>query len=251
MRFNEFFFGFFYPFKSIKLYLQNKKLLIYSILPIVINLVVYGSIFILSSRWLIDIIYKITGAGSAESGIWVEILNILILIVGILLLLLVCYFLFIIFGGLVTAPFNEKISQLVEKKMGIFNTKSLGFWSDVYNSIKTELQKLFFYFSILLIIFLISFVPVIGSIISISVGLVFSFFFQALDFLDFPMARRALSLTQKLKITQSGGLLTYGFGAMAFLLMYLPIINVLTKPILVFAGTMLYFEKGYGSKTEI
>jgi len=48
---------------------------------------------------------------------------------------------------------------------------------------------------------------------------------------------------QKLKVTQRGKMLTYGFGCMAFLMMFLPVVNVFMKPILVVAGTSLYYER--------
>jgi uncharacterized protein involved in cysteine biosynthesis len=59
------------------------------------------------------------------------------------------------------------------------------------------------------------------------------------------MQRKLMPFKQKLRVIQHGGMLTYGFGAMAFLMMFLPIVNVFMKPILVVAGTSLYYEKGY------
>ena len=168
------------------------------------------------------------------------------MIFGFVTLLVVCYFLFTILGGIITAPFNENISQIVEEK--ITNEKvitGIGFWKDTYLSIKGELQKLLFYFSILFVIFLLNFIPLIGNVVSVTLGTIFSFFFNALDFLDYPMQRKLMTFRQKLRITQRGGMLTYGFGAMAFLMMFLPIINVFMKPILVVAGTRLYWEREY------
>ncbi|HMT12283.1 MAG TPA: hypothetical protein PKA39_11755, partial [Ignavibacteria bacterium] len=50
------------------------------------------------------------------------------------------------------------------------------------------------------------------------------------------------------KVTRSGRLVTYGFGCTAFLFMFLPIVNVFMKPILVAAGTSLFYEKDYSSQ---
>jgi uncharacterized protein involved in cysteine biosynthesis len=76
-------------------------------------------------------------------------------------------FLFTILGGIITAPFNENISQIVEEK--IINEKvinGLGFWKDAVLSIKGEIQKLLFYFAILFVIFLLNFIPFIGNAVS-------------------------------------------------------------------------------------
>lgn len=173
-------------------------------------------------------------------------MHIWLLIFGFVILLVVCYFLFIILGGIITAPFNENISQIVEEKItGEKIITGIGFWKDTYLSIKGEVQKLFFYFSVLLVIFLLNFIPFIGNIVSAVLGIIFSFYFNALDFLDYPMQRKLMPFRKKLITTQRGGMLTYGFGAIAFLMMFLPIINVFMKPILVVAGTSLYYEKGY------
>jgi CysZ protein len=93
------------------------------------------------------------------------------------------------------------------------------------------------------LILLLNLIPLIGNVTSAIIGMVFSFFYNALDFLDYPMTRKKMKFRQKLRVTRSGRLLTYGFGCSAFLLMFLPIVNVFMKPILVVAGTSLYYEK--------
>jgi CysZ protein len=102
-----------------------------------------------------------------------------------------------------------------------------------------------FYLFFLFLIFLLNFIPLAGSAISAVLGTVFSFFYNALDYLDYPMTRKKMKFRQKLKVTRSGKLVTYGFGAAAFLMMFLPVVNVFMKPILVVAGTSLYYEKDY------
>jgi CysZ protein len=98
--------------------------------------------------------------------------------------------------------------------------------------------------SISIPLFLLNFIPVVGFIFDI-LNIIFSSFYNALDFLDIPMTRREIKLRQKIRITNSGGMLSYGFGAIAFIIMFVPIINVLLKPLLVVSGTSLFFEKDY------
>ncbi len=200
----------------------------------------------MSYNWLIKFTGNLSGVNSPDPGFWTVFLHIWLLIFGFIILLVVCYFLFTILGGIITAPFNENISQVVEEKItGEKLITGIGFWKDTWLSIKGEAKKLFFYFSILFVIFLLNFIPLIGNAVSAVLGIIFSFYFNALDFLDYPMQRKLMTFRQKLKVTQRGGMLSYGFGAMAFLMMFLPIVNVFMKPILVVAGTSLYYEKGY------
>jgi CysZ protein len=242
----DFLYGFIYPFRSIKFFFSHPKLITYSITPIIINLIIYGSVFFFTYRWLLGSVDKWLGIDSEGAGFWLQFLHTALLVIGFLLTLFVCYLLFTILGGLVTAPFNEEISQRVEEIVtgGAVGHK-MGFWEDAFISIKGEAEKLVFYLFFLFLIFLLNIIPAAGNIVSVILGTIFSFFYNSLDFLDMPMTRKKMRFKDKLKVVKSGGWLTYGFGAAAFLMMFLPIVNVFMKPILVVAGTSLYYEKDY------
>lgn len=241
----DFFFGFAYPFRSIKFFFSHPVLIRYSITPMIINLIIYGSVFFFTYRWLIGSLESWLGINTGGAGFWLQFLHIILLIISFLLLLFICYLVFTILGNLITAPFNEEISQRVEEIVAKESLHKMGFWEDAYISIKGEAEKLVFYLFFLFLIFLLNFIPVIGNIFSAVIGTIFSFYYNALDFLDYPMTRKKMRFKQKLKVTRSGKLLTYGFGCAAFLMMFLPVVNVFMKPILVVAGTSLYYEKGY------
>lgn len=242
----DFLFGFTYPFRSIKFFFSHPKLITYSLTPVVINIIIYGSVFFFTYRWLLGSTSKWLGIDESGTGFWLGFIHTMLLIIGFLLLLLICYLLFITVGNLVTAPFNEEISQRVEEIVTNGTVKhKMGFWEDAYISIKGEAEKIVFYLVVLFLVLLLNLVPVVGSVVSAIIGTVFSFFYNALDFLDFPMTRRKMKFKQKLKVTQSGKMVTYGFGAAAFLLMFLPVVNIFMKPILVVSGTSLYYEKDY------
>jgi len=215
----------------------------------IINLLIYGSVFILSYSWFTGSIESWLGIEGAEAGFWLRFLHTALLIIGFILLLFFCYLLFTILGNVITAPFNEEISQRVEEiVVGTKEGHKMGFWEDAYISIKGEVQKLAFYLIILLLIFSLNLIPIAGSVIATVLGVIFSSFYNALDFLDYPMTRKRMRFRDKLKVTRKGKLVTYGFGFTAFLLLFLPVINVFMKPILVVAGTSLYYEKDFHNK---
>ena len=242
----DFLFGFTYPFRTLKFFFSHSVLIKYSIAPMLINLLIYGSVFILSYNWFTGSIESWLGIESTDAGFWLKFLHTALLIVGFILLLFFCYLLFTILGNVITAPFNEEISQRVEEIVtGTKEGHKMGFWEDEYISIKGEIQKLLFYLIILLFIFSLNLIPVAGSVISGILGVIFSSFYNALDFLDYPMTRKKMRFRDKLKVTRKGKLVTYGFGFTAFLLLFLPVINVFMKPILVVAGTSLYYEKDF------
>ena len=242
----EFFFGFFYPIRSLKFFFKQPKLILYSIVPITLNAILYGTIFFFTYKWLLGVSEEMTGAGAVDANFIQDLFHAFLSIVFFVLLLFVCYILFITLGGLINAPFEDRISRAVEKI--ITNTTyetNLGFWKEAFMSIKAELLKQLFNLAFIIPIFFLNFIPGVGSVLSTVLGSVFSFFFNALDYLDYPMTRRFYKLRQKISVVNSGGLLSYGFGAMAFLMMFLPVVNVFFKPVLVIAGTSLFYEKKY------
>jgi len=243
---NDFFFGFFYPIRSLSFFFKQPKIILYSMIPMVINLIIYGTIFYFSYSWIIGTSGELTGANNLEATWFQEVLHFFILIFSFMLLLLVCYLVFITVGGIINAPFAEHISQLVEEIVTrIKYDNKLNFLQDAWYSIKAESFKLIFYFSVIIPLFFVNFIPMIGSVLATILGIIFSFFYNALDYLDYPMTRRFYRLKRKIKVTHSGGLLSYGFGCMAFLMLFLPVLNVFFKPVLVVAGTSLFYERDF------
>lgn len=247
---NNFVIGLTYPFRCIKLFFRFPKIIGYSMIPMIINLIIYSAVFYYSYTF-------ITGKSgelfreNISNKLLLEFISFVLGVFTLILVLFVCYFLFIIFGGLVSAPFNEKISKHIEEKVfGIVSENNLPFFKDIAFSLKAELKKLLFYFIIIIPIILVDFIPMIGSVITLVFGSGFSFYYNALDYLDYPMTRRMVSFRKKLSTVNSNLMLSMGFGCSAFILTFLPVINVLLNPVLVTAGTSLFYEKGYDKKFD-
>ncbi len=240
----DFFYGFFYPFKSIAFFFKHPKVILLSIIPTIINIAIYALIFYFTYKQITNSPIVADGQAETMAGEVIEkIYNFLVYILSFILILVVSYFAYVIIGGIISAPFNETISQYVEETVTGVKCPYVPFLKDTWLSIKGEILKLLFYFSIIIPLFFVNYIPVAGTIISTILGLLFSFFYNSLDFFDYPMQRKMFKLSQKIKGTNSGGMFTYGFGSIAFLMMFLPFINSLFKPLLVVAGTKLYLEK--------
>lgn len=245
---NDFVFGLTYPFRCIGLFFRYPKIIGYSLIPMIINLFIYTFVFYFSYTFITDKSEELFRE-AVSNKLLLDFISFVLSLFTLLLVLFACYFLFIIFGGLVSAPFNEKISKHIESNVfGITSENNLPFFRDIAFSIKAELKKLLFYFSFMIPLILIDFIPMIGSVITLIFGSGFSFYFNALDYLDYPMTRRMLSFRKKLKSVNSNFSLSMGFGCTAFFLTFLPVINVLLNPVLVTAGTSLFYEKGYDKK---
>ena len=262
---NGFFYGFFYPFRCISFFFKHPKIILLSILPVIINFAIYLFLFIYLYKKVTDNLPFHDNA-IAQFQFLQEFVNALISIIGFVAVLALCFLGFIFLGGILGAPFNDRISIEVEKIYNLKTVETLHATSAFYHervetqnfasqppersflkeallSIKAEIQKLLFYLCVIIPLFFIGFIPAAGEIISISIGTFFSFFYNALEFLDYPMSRRNLTFRKRLNTVQSGGMLTYGFGCICFLFMFIPFLNVFLKPLLVVSGTDLYLKK--------
>ncbi|MBN1632573.1 MAG: EI24 domain-containing protein [Ignavibacteria bacterium] len=242
----NFIYGLVHPFRSVSIFIKYPKLILHSIIPVIINFIIYSSVFAFTLYKFSGIAKSLTGIEYAEALWYNYAFYILLLLLSIVLILFICYFAFTILGSIVTGPFNENISQFTEEK--ILNEKiiyEIGFFKDAYRSITAEIKKLMFYVFFIVPFFLIGFIPVIGSIFSGIMIFIFSVFYTALDFFDYPMQRKNYTLRQKIKSVLSNKSVSAGFGLTGFLLMLLPFLNVFLKPLLVVSGTTIYFEKEY------
>lgn len=238
--------GFVYPFKSFGLFFKYPKTIALSIIPVTINMIIYISSFIIIFSKVMDFGQKISGSDSPQAGFWHDLFYITIIVLSFIILLIICYFIMIVLGGIISAPFNENISLLIEENItGKKSDYHPGFIKDTWLNILSEIKKLLFYFGLLFIFFLIGFIPLIGSIFSVVLSTIFSFFYNAMDFFDYPMTRQYYTLKNKIRVTASKPFYSLGFGCASFLIMFLPVINVLLKPLCVVSGTAFYFEKGY------
>ncbi|MBL8007140.1 MAG: EI24 domain-containing protein [Ignavibacteria bacterium] len=242
---NNFIFGFFYPFRCIKLFFKYPKLILYSIVPVIINLIIYGTIFYYTYGYVTGKTAGIIDSNEYHNVLFV-IMNFIMKAVSFLLVLLICYFAFVIFGGIVAAPFNEKISALIEEMEYLQKLEnSAGAFEEALISIREELKKILFYIAVMIPVFMINFIPMIGNTVSLVTGSIFSFYYNSLDYMDYPLSRRLVSFRHKLRIIGSEKTLTAGFGAAAFILTFLPVINVLFNPLLVASGTSLFYKKDF------
>lgn len=244
---NNFIYGFFYPLRCIKLFFRYPKLIFYSIAPMIINSVIYGAIFFYTYDY-------ITGRSSdifmtlSQNGLFFELIKFFLKVFSLILVLLICYLAFIIFGGIISAPFNELMSKLIEEKLypgQMAPVQDTGFVKEAVVSIKEELKKILFYLSFLIPVLLLNLIPMIGNTLSLISGTLFSFYYNALDYMDYPMSRRNIKFGKKLKAINSEKTVSAGFGAVAFILTFLPVINVILNPLLVVSGTSLFFTKEF------
>lgn len=168
----------------------------------------------------------------------------LVRFVLVVILLLVTGFIVLQFGVLLGSPWYGKLSEELEKlRTGQVKTIEVNLTTEISRAILYELKKLLLSMGVGLPLFLIKFIPGLGTAIAPLGGLALVTTIVCLDFLDAAQERRRLSFRQKLG-NVLGSLPASGtFGLVCFGLVSIPFVNLLMIPICVAAGTLFFCDQ--------
>jgi CysZ protein len=222
---------------------RHPALLKYCLLPLLINILVFTGVGVALYFYYGDIVNWIW----ARPDSWiVRILWYVLYIFIFLLVVLLSYVAFFVVQALLSAPFNDLLSERAELlaygkeappfTVGIF-LKGLG------KTLVHELAKLSIYLAIIIPLFLLNLViPVVGPLLFLFFGGYISAIFFAYDFMDFCMARRDWTFGKKWRVLKQNRALTVGFGAAMHGALLIPIFGFLCIPMAAVGGTLLFCD---------
>jgi CysZ protein len=151
----------------------------------------------------------------------------------LLIALFLSYLIYLPLARVLLAPFSEAISRRTRKVLGLKQELSAVGWSRAM----IEGAKVVALQAVLILIALvagIAFPPIAGP-----VGLVMAICFVSLDYLDVPLSVKGLSLRKKLGVMFRNKALATGFGAAGYLILIIPLVNLLSLPVGVIGATLL------------
>ena len=150
------------------------------------------------------------------------------------------------FTSLFTAPFNDLLSEEVEKlvtgKPGVpFSFKAMV--KGTVRGLGIELAKMLVYVFVMGTLFVLSlFVPAVGQIVYTVVGFVLSAIFFSVDYIDWPASRRDKGLRYRVGMLRRHFWPMLGFGTGVWLFLFVPFVNLLFVPAAVAGGTLLFLD---------
>jgi CysZ protein len=222
---------------------DHRELLQLCLVPLLINLVIFtGAAVGLYIYWgdIIDWIWP------RPDALGWKILWYVLYVFIVAMVLLMGYVLFFALQGILSAPFNDMLSERVEQlaygKAPPPTTAGRLARGAAY-SLACEARKQGLYvvgMGLLLVIKLL--VPVAGPVIFLVGGFVLSASFFCYDFMDFSMARRELSWANKRAVLKQNRALTLGFGAMLAGAMAIPLVSSVSMPMAAVGGTLLFCD---------
>jgi len=233
-----------YPFRAAALIARTPALWPFLIVPVLVNVavgvLVYAGLLFAGLRG----IDRLMAGLPPELGVVEPLLQAVLIVV----LLLVTGFVFVRFGVILGAPWYEALSARVEKeRTGALPDTGrgglLGALRDVFRQVGHEGQKLGFVFGLGSLLLLLSLIPAAGTVLATVGGIALGATVACLDFLDPPLSRRRLSFGEKLRLVGRGLPASAGFGLVALTLVSVPFVNLLSVPVCVVAGTLLYVDR--------
>ena len=233
--------GVYYFLQGWKL-ISQKGLRRFVIMPIVLNILLLSGLF-----WFF--ITKISHQIDALMlliPIWLQWLSGLLIFFATLLILLCYYFIFNTLSGFIVAPFNGILSEKVEILLtgeSINDDGILTVIKDIPRVLKRECQKLFYSVPRLFILFLLSFVPLVGQSFVPVLFFIFTAWMMAIQYCDYPFDNHKIPFpTMKLVLRQQT-LLNLTFGTLVTTCSFVPFVNFLIIPVAVCGATAIWVDK--------
>lgn len=235
--------GFTAPGRALAMLRRERDLRRYVYLPVLVNVVVgvvlYGLLLVAGLGAIDDLIARVDfGAAILEA-----ILQVLLIVA----LLVAISFVLVRFGVVLGAPWYGRLSEEIEARRGVDRPDPAGTGlgrvaRELGRAVRFEAQKLLLVIAIGLPLLALNLVPVAGQIAAVIGGSALGALVACLDFFDGPLERRRRGFGQKLGFVRRALPASAGFGLVCALLLAVPALNLVSIPVCVTAGTLLWTE---------
>ncbi len=222
-------------------YLTNPEIRWFVLLPLLINVVVFGSLITYAwqqmGSWMDQMMSWLPG--------WLSFLEYMIWPFLFSAILGAVFFTFTIVGNLIAAPFNGLLSEKIQKMHGASELPEyeLKDWLIlVPRTVGRELTKIVYYLPRAVLLLIISFIPVV-NLTSPFLWFAFNSWMMSIQYCDYAADNRGVSFKSMLFRLKSDKGRVWGFGATVTLVLLVPFINLLIMPAAVIGSTLLWEER--------
>jgi CysZ protein len=147
-------------------------------------------------------------------------------------------------ANVLASPFLDVLASRVELiETGVVEedapTGLIGTGADVLRSLREELRRALFFLAVVVSLALLGFVIPGAHLVTGPAIVGFAIFFLPLDYASYTLDRRRFSFRQKRTWLMANKPVVVGFGCAAFMICWVPGLNLLAIPLLVAGGTLL------------
>ncbi len=234
--------GFIYLFRGLKLVLTDRRLFRLSIMPFMVNTVLF-ILFFLSFNTLAYYLYTWIFTQLTQQWYWAILSGVVVGILLFVVSLLVVLFGFVAVGLIVASPFNDLLSSAVEEKLtGEIAESDQSFAQQALFIMTNETKKMMVFLLCQMALILLNIIPGIGQITFLILNPLFISFVMAYEFMGYTLDRRGFGFTEKKQYIFSQTGMSFGFGGIVGLSLLVPIAHFMLMPAAVAGGTMFVVE---------
>ena len=214
--------------------LVKKELRWFVITPLIINIVVFSyltsTISGYFSGWIASMVAWLPS--------WLSFLEWLAWPLLAISMVAIIFFTFTIVGNLIASPFNTLLAERVQimegEVMPNFTTKD---WLMLApKSIARELNKLAYYLPRAFLLLLLSFIPLVGTVL----WFLFNGWMAAIQYCDYAADNSGVSLRDVKRCTRNQLSTAWPFGMAVNMMMLIPFLNLLIIPAAVAGATLMW-----------
>jgi len=221
---------------GLKLWSTDPKVMLFGALPALIVALVYAAGITVLLMNFDPIIAWISGLWTIDNEFLAKFVQFLVGLALLALATVVVIYTFVAVTLLVGDPFYERIWRRVEGRLGdVPEVAETGFWKSVLDSIRF----LFATIGISILMLLVGFVPVVGTVAAPILGALFGGWFLALELTTRPFEKRGLRARDRRRALGANRATTLGFGVAVWLLFLIPFAAVFVMPAAVAGATVL------------
>ncbi len=220
---------------GIRLTLRHRKLLVWSIVPMIVQALIFAALVAFGLYFAGDLVDRFR----PDAGHWYSFIGSVLYVAAVVLVVIGAVVGSLFLGGAVCDPFYDALSEATEAILLGREVSSPFSVPGVVRGILRELVALVWmlaaYAAVALPLWLLSLTGV-GSVVTVPLSLMWTWMFVAYAGLQRAMARHAVPGAGRLGAVFGVRSLSLGFGAVGWLMSHVP----LTYPFLVVGGTRLY-----------
>lgn len=222
--------------------LNHRGLRAFVIIPLLINIVVFGSLITLS----VNLVASTMDHWMSAIPDWLSFLRWIIWPIIIIALALVTGYAFTAVALLIASPFNgllaEKAEEIITGKPVQGPEGLAGALALIPRALLRELQKFTYYLPLLVLALIASFIPGINAF-SPLLWLLLGAWMMGVQYVDYPMDNHMLDFKDVKEACRGRRLSSLGFGGLVSLMASIPLLNFFVVPAAVCGATLFWCEE--------
>ncbi len=235
--------GFSYPFRAGHFLIANPRLLLYVLVPFLINTVVFAGAVWFGLDFFEETVTAMLPQG--EAWYWV-VLYYFLWVVAVIATVVICFFLFAVVGNLIASPFNDLLSEKTEAlltgmrsdepfRLGAFLRESLHILLD-------DLLKIAAFVAGMLVLFVLFLLPAVGPALYALLSAIWTALFLVVEYTGFIFSRHKLTFRDQRQFIRQRKFASLGFGLGALCLLAIPFLQFFTIPLGVIGAVHFWYD---------